>query len=232
MPDLPDGAYRWSVNPEISKVQLQNMTNAAFFSLTGFIALLVIFKVLSMIGLMSFYSGAVFTIIIAWFLWNIFLKTNSRMHLLNMVAIGEGHPWHPSEKIGDTSVWVSDGDEWHLIPKKARLFATADPILERTLLKKNDENGEILLIWPDSLDLKVRKVVSLVNQALAFQDAQDRDEGELDPIETARARESQEFYPMERKWEETTPGSLIPQPGALIRQMKGKGFDIIEKDNE
>jgi hypothetical protein len=232
MPDLPDGAYRWSVNPEISKVQLQNMTNAVFFSLAGFISLLVIFKVLSMIGLMNFYSGALLTVIIAWFLWNIFLKTNSRMLLLNMVAIGEGHPWHPSEEIGDTSVWVSDGDNWHVIPKKTRLFATADPILERTLLKKNDEYGKILLTWPYSPNLKVRKVISLVNQALAFQDAQDKEEGEVDPIETARARESREFYPVERKWEETTPGTITPQPGALLRQIKVKGFDIVEKDKE
>jgi len=232
MTDLPDGAYHWSVNPEISKVQFQNIINAVFFSLAGFTSLLVVFKVLNMAGLMNFYSVALFTIIIAWFLWTFFLKNNTRMRLLNMVAIGEGHPWHPSEEIGDTSVWVSDGEKWHLIPKKARLFVQADPILERTLLKNNDERGEILLIWPYSPDLKVRKVISLVNQALAFQDAQDRDEGEIDPIERARGRESQDFYPVERKWQETTPGALTPQPGALLRQIKGRGFEIVEKDNE
>ncbi|HJM19333.1 MAG TPA: hypothetical protein QF802_02630, partial [Candidatus Thalassarchaeaceae archaeon] len=69
MTDLPDGAYHWSVNPEISKVQFQNIINAVFFSLAGFTSLLVVFKVLNMAGLMNFYSVALFTIIIAWFLW-------------------------------------------------------------------------------------------------------------------------------------------------------------------
>ena len=96
-------------------------------------------------------------------------------------------------------------------------------------MKNNDENGKILLTWPYLLDSEVKKLIALVNQALAFQDAQDRIEGQDDPIETARGREKQEFYPVEREWQETTPGSLTPQPGALLRQIKVKITTIIKR---
>ena len=71
--------------------------------------------------------------------WKIIPKTTGRIQLLNMVAIGKGHPWHPSEEIGDTSVWLGDSEKWNKIPKGVRLFAQSDPIIERTLLKNNDE---------------------------------------------------------------------------------------------
>tara|TARA_B100001750_G_scaffold237380_1_gene242405 strand:- start:3047 stop:3745 length:699 start_codon:yes stop_codon:yes gene_type:complete len=232
MSDLPEGAHYWSVNHEISKMKMQIIFNAIFSSCASIAGLFAMFQILRIIGFLNFYSSTLSIILVIWFLWNIVLKTNSRRPLLNMVAIGEGHPWHPSEEIGNTSVWVKSDEKWHVIPKRVRLFAQADPILDRTLLKNNDEKGAIFVTWPFLLDTNLRKVVSLVNQALAFQDAQDNIEGEEDPIENARIREKQDFYPVDREWQDTTPGSLTPQPGALLRQIKGKGFDIVQKDKE
>ena len=48
----------------------------------------------------------------------------------------------------------------------------------------------------------------------------------------AREREELEFYPAERVWEETTQGSLAPEPGALLRKMRTHSAEIIKKDDE
>ena len=232
MPDLPDGADCWSVNREISNLKLRIISNVVFSSLAIIAALLAMLEILGRLGLLNPYSSSIPTIIAIMIFWKIIPKTTGRIQLLNMVAIGKGHPWHPSEEIGDTSVWLGDSEKWNKIPKGVRLFAQSDPIIERTLLKNNDEKGKVLLTWPYLLDSKLKKVIALVNQALAFQDAQDRLEGQDDPIETARDRETQEFYPVQREWQETTPGSLTPQPGALLRQIKVKSSDIVQKDKE
>ena len=232
MSDLPDGANYWSVNREISDLKSRLIYNVVFLSMVIIAGLFLMSKILGIFDLLNFYSSTIPIVIAIIYFFKIIQKTATRMSMLNMVAIGEGHPWHPSEEIGDTSVWVRDAEKWHKIAKGVRLFAQSDPIIERTLLKNNDENGKILLTWPYMLDSEVKKLIALVNQALAFQDAQDRIEGQDDPIETARGREKQEFYPVEREWQETTPGSLTPQPGALLRQIKVKSSDIIQKDKE
>ncbi len=232
MTDPPEGASRWSVNNEISMFQSKNIFYAIFYSLSGFISILATYKVLNILNLMNVYVGLILGMVVAWLLWKNVIKTNRKIHLLNQVAIGEGHPWHPSEEMGDTSVWINDGEKWILIPPKVRIFVQSEPILNHTIMRVNDENGKIILKWPQPDDEIVRKIVSIINQALAFRDAQDRDITDSDPIESARDREEKEFYPKKREWGETTPGSLTPQPGALLRQMKLKRTDIHENKED
>lgn len=154
------------------------------------------------------------------------------MTLLNLVAIGTGHPWHPSEIMENNSVFVSDGESWHLIPPKVRVSPQSGSGNKSTLLKRNDMDGKIMLRWQHPPDSITRGVVSLINQALSFRDAQERDLGSEDPIERARKREELEFYPVERVWEETALGSLAPEPGALLRKMRTHSSEIIKKDSE
>jgi hypothetical protein len=121
MEDLPDDAGSWSVNTEIAKVQRQNMYNAVFFTFAGFCAIIICFKILSFIGLDNWIVLFIITTIIAFFLWKELFRNIRKMTLLNLVAIGTGHPWHPSEIMENNSVFVSDGESWHLIPPKVRI---------------------------------------------------------------------------------------------------------------
>jgi hypothetical protein len=232
MDDLPDDAVSWSINTEIAEVQRQNMYNAVIFAIGGFIAILICFKILSFIGLDNWIGLLIITSVIAFLLWKELFRNIRKMTLLNLVAIGTGHPWHPSEVMENNSVFVSDGESWHLVPPKVRISPQSGSGNESTLLKRNDMDGKIMLRWqhpPDSITLGV---VSLINQALSFRDAQERDLDSEDPIERAREREELEFYPVERVWQETTQGSLAPEPGALLRKMRKHSSEIIKKDDE
>ena len=232
MDDLPADAVSWSVNDEIAKVQRQNMYNAAVFTIAGIISTIICFKILSFIGLDNWFGFLIITTVIAFFLCKELFRNIRKMTLLNLVAIGTGHPWHPSEIMENNSVFVSDGESWHLIPPKVRVSPQSGSGNKSTLLKRNDMDGKIMLRWQHPPDSITRGVVSLINQALSFRDAQERDLGSEDPIERARKREELEFYPVERVWEETTQGSLSPEPGALLRKMRTHSSEIIKKDSE
>ena len=225
MDGMPSGAHPWSVNPSVAKIQRRNILNAGFFTIAGFFVLLASFKVLQILSISHIVTQLAISLATAIVLWKHYLRISRVSELLTLVAIGDGHPWHPSEEVGEATVWVSDGERFHRIPDGARLYAMRDPILERTLLKKNDSEGVVLFHWPYTLDYQVRKMVSLVNQALALRDAQNRRVGEDDEIEKARNRESGEFYPRERKWLETTDGSMTPKPGVLLRGWSEEGED-------
>ena len=232
MGDLPDDAILWSVNSEIAKVQRQNMYNAVLFTFTGFFAIIICFKILSVFGLDNLIILFILAAIIAFMLWKELSRNIRKMALLDLVAIGSGHPWHPSESMENNSVFVSDGESWHLIPPKVRISPQPGSGNESTLLKKNDMDGKTMLRWQHPPDLITRGILSLINQALSFRDAQERDFDSEDPIEMAREREELEFYPAERVWEETTQGSLAPEPGALLRKMRTHSAEIIKKDDE
>jgi hypothetical protein len=232
MDDLPADAVSWSVNDEIAKVQRQNMYNAVVFTIAGIISTIICFKILSFIGLDNWFGFLIITTVIAFFLCKELFRNIRKMTLLNLVAIGTGHPWHPSEIMENNSVFVSDGESWHLIPPKVRVSPQSGSGNKSTLLKRNDMDGKIMLRWQHPPDSITRGVVSLINQALSFRDAQERDLGSEDPIERARKREELEFYPVERVWEETALGSLAPEPGALLRKMRTHSSEIIKKDSE
>lgn len=232
MADLPDDAILWSVNSEIANVQRQNMYNAVFLAFAGFFAIIICFKVLSFLGLENWISLLIVTTVIAFLLWKELSRSIRKMTLLNLVAIGTGHPWHPNESMENNSVFVSDGESWHSIPPNVRITPQSGSGKQSTLLKKNDMNGKTMLLWQHRPDSITRSVVSLINQALSFRDAQERDLDSEDPIEKAREREEMAFYPVERVWEETAQGSLAPEPGALLRKMRTHNSDIIKKDGE
>lgn len=232
MADLPDDAVSWSVNSEIANVQRQNMYNAVFLAFTGFFAIIICFKVLSFLGLENWISLSIVTAVITFLLWKELSRSIRKMALLDLVAIGTGHPWHPNESMENNSVFVSDGESWHSIPPNVRISPQSGSGNERTLLKKNNMDGETMFRWQHQPDSITHGVVSLINQALSFRDAQERDLDSEDPIEKSRGREDMEFYPVERVWQETTRGSLAPEPGALLRKMRTHNSDIIKKDGE
>lgn len=232
MADLPDDAVLWSVNSEIAKVHRQNMFTAVLLTFAGFFATIICFKILSFFDSDNLISLLIITVIIAALLWKELSRNIRKMTLLNLVAIGTGHPWHPSETMENNSVFVSDGELWHLIQPKVRISTQSGSGNGRTLLKKNDMDGKTMLRWQHPPDSITRSIISLINQALSFRDAQERDLDSEDPIERARGREELDFYPVERVWEETAQGSLAPEPGALLRKMRTHNSEIVKKDGE
>jgi|GEM_PF-1891507 hypothetical protein len=165
------------------------------------------------------------------FLWTSIL--NRTIAQLNTAAVGEGHPWHPSDEVGDTSVWIQAADEsWLKIPAKARIFPQQDPILPQILLKRDDADGKVLARIDGMLDKKSQKLLGLVNIALALRDAQERAEDAEDPFEAARDREQGESILEHRTWEATETGSMTPEPGALLRRMRSDASDIINRDDD
>ncbi|MCS5527382.1 MAG: hypothetical protein NZ774_05915 [Candidatus Poseidoniales archaeon] len=151
MDDLPDDAVSWSVNTDIAKVQRQNMYNAVFFTLAGFVAIIICFKILSFIGFDNWIGLLIISAVVAFLLWKELFRNIRKMTLLNLVAIGTGHPWHPSEVMENNSVFVSDGESWHLIPPKVRISPQSGSGNEITLLKRNDMDGKTMLRWQNNV---------------------------------------------------------------------------------
>ena len=49
---------------------------------------------------------------------------------LDVIAISTGHPWHDSEEVGETTVFVLDQDEqWIALEGNVRIGTTSDPLL-------------------------------------------------------------------------------------------------------
>ena len=137
---------------------------------------------------------------------------------LDVIALSVGHPWHDAKTTGETTVHVQDlAEQWIALPSGARLVATPDPLLGRTLLRDGDPEGEILVRWLGEAD---PNLVTLINMAQALSQAQDRAEGADDPFEQARLREESAEGLLERDWLDTDAGSIEFQPGALLRAFK------------
>ncbi|MBD14229.1 MAG: hypothetical protein CMJ72_03570 [Planctomycetaceae bacterium] len=141
---------------------------------------------------------------------------NKSQELLEMIAISSGHPWHESVSTDDTSVFVRSENEWVALTPDVRLFATDDPLLNRSLLRDGDADGDVLIRWPGQID---SRVVALINMAQALATAQNRDEGAEDDFESARERENTAEGVLEREWLDTE-GALEYEPGALLRKFK------------
>lgn len=158
---------------------------------------------------------------------------NKTIAQINIAAVGDGHPWHPSEETGNTAVYVlNSGDEWYKIPAKARIYPQQDPILSQTILRRDDVDGKLLTRLDGNLDKNMRKLLGLVNIALALRDAQERAEDAEDPFEAARAREDGESILDHRTWEATEAGSMTPEPGALLRRVRSEASDILKLDDD
>lgn len=226
MVEPPASSDSWLVNSEISDFQRSSLS-LFIVRIIGLVVMLIIVSQVFrfFLGVESLILTILCVLVLVVISTRFWKRELHRRRLMKLVNIGVGHPWHPSEATDQNKVWISDEDEWHEIPLKVRLFPQKDPLIQRTLLRKNDMDGQVLIRWGIEFDDDVRNVITLINQTLAYRDAQERTDGEIDAIENARERESGEFYPEERTWQETTPGSMAPQPGLLLRQLRGEKKD-------
>ena len=136
---------------------------------------------------------------------------------LDLIAISIGHPWHDSESIGNTTVYLFNGTEWVGLESNIRVVHTKDSILDQTVLRDGDSEGDIVVRWSGDTDLQI---VSIINMAQALAKAQDRGEDEIDSFEAAREREGSSEDLLEREWMETEEGSIDYEPGAILRRFK------------
>ena len=144
-------------------------------------------------------------------------KINSQ---LDFISIASGHPWHHSDDVGDTTVYVLDQEnKWIPLATDARIVTTPDPLLERILLRNGDSEGEILARC-DTFPFGFPDVIKTVNMAQALASAQNRDEGAEDEFEAAREREISAESVLDREWLDTEEGALEYEPGALLRAFK------------
>lgn len=177
-----------------------------------------------------------FALFIIYWIGGVFWWTkmvNRTIEQMDIVAVGEGHPWHPSEETGSPAVYLLNAkQEWFEIPAKARIYPQQDTVLPQIILRRDEGDASWLTRIDGDLDEKMKKLFRLVNIALALRDAQERAEGAEDPIEAARAREGEESILDHRTWEDTVSGSLTPEPGALLRRLRSDATDIVEQDEE
>ena len=137
---------------------------------------------------------------------------------LDFIAISSGHPWHDSEGTAETVVFVLDSDEnWVALEPNVRLVSTKDPLLERSLLRDNDPEGEVLVRWSGEAD---PRIIAIINMAQALANAQDRGEDDVDSFEAAREREETAEGLLEREWMDTEEGAVNYEPGAILRAFK------------
>ena len=146
-----------------------------------------------------------------------FQKIAASRNQLDIIAISTGHPWHDSESIGRTTVYVLSEDKWVTLDGNVRLVATRDPILDNILLRDGDSEGKILARWSGDLN---QKIVTVINMAQALANAQDRDEDAVDTFESAREREETSEGVLDREWLATEEGAIDYEPGAILRAFK------------
>ena len=136
---------------------------------------------------------------------------------LDLIAISTGHPWHDSESVGNTTVYLFNGTEWVGLDSDIRVVHTKDSILDQTVLRDGDSEGDIVVRWSGDTDLQI---VSIINMAQALANAQDRDENDIDSFEAAREREESGEDLLDREWMETEEGAIDYEPGAILRKFK------------
>ena len=146
-----------------------------------------------------------------------FRKIVSARDELDVIAISIGHPWHDSESTGTTTVFVLNDKEWVGLEPDVRIVSTRDPMLDRTLLRDGDSEGEVLVRWEGDAD---PRIVAMINMAQAMANAQDRNEGDVDSFEAAREREETSEGLLDREWMDTEDGSIDYEPGAILRAFK------------
>ena len=146
-----------------------------------------------------------------------FLKIVNARNQLDVIAISTGHPWHDSESTGGTTVFVLSDEQWVGLGPDVRIVSTRDPMLDRTLLRDGDTEGEVLARWEGEAD---PRIVAIINMAQALANAQDRGEDDVDSFEAAREREDSSEGILEREWMDTEEGSIDYEPGAILRAFK------------
>ena len=156
---------------------------------------------------------------------------------LDVIAISTGHPWHDSEEVGDTTVYVLDQrEEWIALEGDVRIVTTSDPLLDQILLRDGDTEGNVLARCNFS-PYCFTNVIAIINMAQALANAQDRGEDDVDSFDVAREREETAEGLLEREWMDTEEGAVDYEPGAILRAFKrsfdGKSSDEGQsKDND
>ncbi|MDE0707930.1 MAG: hypothetical protein OSB33_03165 [Candidatus Poseidoniales archaeon] len=146
-----------------------------------------------------------------------FRKIDIARNQLDFIAISTGHPWHDSEGVGHTTVFVLSEEKWVDLEADVRIATTRDPMFDLTLLRDGGSEGKILARWSGEID---PRIVAMVNMAQALANAQDRGEDEVDSFEEARDREDTGEGVLEREWMDTEEGSIDYEPGAILRAFK------------
>ena len=189
----------------------------------------VIFSIIAELNLIRWNQA---TLIIALMVLSVvtlsFRKIVDTRNQLDVIAISTGHPWHDSEGVGHTTVFVLSQGEWVGLGADVRVVTTRDPILGLTLLRDGDSEGKILARWSGEIE---PSIVTMVNMAQALANAQDRDEDEDDSFEAAREREETGEGLLEREWMDTEEGAAGYEPGAILRAFK-RSFDGDSSDEE
>ena len=185
----------------------------------SYLLLLLLVIVLQIIGGISLLSLLLIMILVGFVLWKLEGERIVRMKAeLDVIAVSPGHPWHDSEGTAETVVFVLDSDEnWVALEPNVRLVSTKDPLLERSLLRDNDPEGEVLVRWSGEAD---PRIIAIINMAQALANAQDRSEDDVDSFEAAREREETAEGLLEREWMDTEEGAVNYEPGAILRAFK------------
>ena len=137
---------------------------------------------------------------------------------LDVIAVSSGHPWHDSEGTAETVVFVLDSDEqWVALEPNVRLVSTHDSLLDRSLLRDGDPEGDVLVRWSGDSN---PRIIAIINMAQALANAQDRGEDDVDSFDAAREREETGEGLLEREWMDTEEGAVDYEPGAILRAFK------------
>ena len=185
----------------------------------SYLLLLLLIIVLQIIGGISFLPLLLIVIVVGFVHGKLVGARIVRMKAeLDVIAVSSGHPWHDSEGTAETVVFVRDDEgNWVALEPNVRLVATKDPLLERSLLRDNDPEGEVLVRWSGEAD---SRIIAIINMAQALANAQDRGEDEGDSFEAAREREETAEGLLEREWMDTEEGAIDYEPGAILRAFK------------
>ena len=185
----------------------------------SYLLLLLLVIVLQIIGGISFLPLLLIVIVVGFVHGKLVGARIVRMKAeLDVIAVSSGHPWHDSEGTAETVVFVLDDERnWVALEPNVRLVATKDPLLERSLLRDNDPEGEVLVRWSGEAD---SRIIAIINMAQALANAQDRGEDEGDSFEAAREREETAEGLLEREWMDTEEGAIDYEPGAILRAFK------------
>ena len=192
-----------------------------------------------MIGLFQAILGGVFLVVVSLFIglgrdtvqilvliWAFTMLASRYQNIgkkkseLDFIAISSGHPWHHSEDVDDTAVFVLDqGEQWIALDGDVRIVTTNDPLLGHILLRDGDSEGKVLARC-EFIPYAFSDVIKIINMAQALASAQDRGEDYVDSFDAARDREETAEGLLEREWMDTDEGAVDYEPGAILRAFK------------
>ena len=114
------------------------------------------------------------------------------------LGVNMNHPFVDDEPIGDASVFVRfSSDEWHEMgPRRVRLVAD-NLIGGYNLVEDHEDYNSIGHFSKSNKKSRLTKQVIIINQALGLRDVVNGDD---DPINDARERESMDYGLLERNW--------------------------------